>query len=287
MKVARIAGIGVVAAAVAAGTAFDVRRPRQIPRHGEYFVLQGDFHVHAALGDGGVAPWELRREAGRRGLDVIAVTNHNQLLAARAAAPQSGGALPIVLVGQEITAPGFHMTAAGINRTIDWRLTASEAIRAVHDQGGVAIAAHPVPVSWTTKDVAALRVIDGAEVAHPLVIRASRDQQLLLDFHRRAAESNPSLAAIGSSDFHWGGNLGRCRTFLFVRDVSAAGVIDAVRAARTVAFDGDDRLIGDPKLVAAAREILNARPADIATDGRSRFAAWLALAGLAVLLVFG
>jgi predicted metal-dependent phosphoesterase TrpH len=287
MKVARIAGIGLVSAAVAAGTAFDVRRPpRQIPRHGEYFVLQGDFHVHAALGDGGVAPWELRREAARRGLDVIAVTNHNQLLAARSTLSQSGG-LPIVLVGQEITAPGFHMTAVGINQTIDWRLTASEAIRAVHDQGGVAIAAHPMPGSWTTKDDEALRLMDGAEVAHPGVIRASRAQRLLLDFHRRAAESNPSLAAIGSSDFHWGGHLGQCRTFLFVRDVSAAGVIDAVRDARTVAFDGDDRLIGDPQLVAAARAILKASPPAIATDARSRFAAWLALAGLAVLVIFG
>src|SRR5918993_514770 len=79
MTAARFAGIALIASAVAAGTLLDVRRPRQIPRHGEYSVLQADFHVHAALGDGGVAPWELRREAERRGLDVIAVTNHNQL----------------------------------------------------------------------------------------------------------------------------------------------------------------------------------------------------------------
>ena len=52
-------------------------------RAGDQFVLAGDFHVHAFVGDGGVAPWELGREAARRGLDVIAVTNHNQLLAAR------------------------------------------------------------------------------------------------------------------------------------------------------------------------------------------------------------
>ena len=58
---------------------------------------------------------------------------------------------------------------------------AREAIRAVHDQGGVAIAAHPMPGSWTTKDDEALRLMDGDEVAHPGVIRASRAQRLLLD----------------------------------------------------------------------------------------------------------
>jgi hypothetical protein len=178
------------------------------------------------------------------------------------------------------------MTAAGLSKTIDWRLSASDAIRAVHEQGGVAIAAHPVPLSWTAQDDEALRLLDGAEAAHPLVIRASRDQQLLLEFHRRAAVSNGSLAPIGSSDFHWGGNLGRCRTFLFVRDVTAAGVIEAVRSARTVAFDGDERLIGDPRFVAAAREVLDRNPPPISTDPRGRFAAWIALLGLAVLVVF-
>ena len=87
-----------------------------------YFVLAGDFHVHSFLGDGLLAPWEYSREAARRGLDVIAITNHNQIFAARvtaAAARMSGS--PIVIVGQEVTTAKFHMVAAGISTRVDWR----------------------------------------------------------------------------------------------------------------------------------------------------------------------
>ena len=56
------------------------RPPIQV---GGYQVLAGDFHVHAFVGDGGLAPWTLQRHAARVGLDVIAITNHNQTLAGR------------------------------------------------------------------------------------------------------------------------------------------------------------------------------------------------------------
>ena len=52
--------------------------------------------------------------------------------------------------------------------------------------------------------------------------------------------------AIGSSDWHGNYPLGMCRTYLFVRNVSAAGVLEAIRSRRTVAFDGA-RAHGDPQ----------------------------------------
>ena len=90
-------------------------------------VLADDFHVHGYPIDGTLPRWELQREAARRGLDVIAVTNHNQTIAGRLGGFLSGADV-IVIPGQEITTPGFHMIAAGVTETIDWRLPASQAI---------------------------------------------------------------------------------------------------------------------------------------------------------------
>jgi predicted metal-dependent phosphoesterase TrpH len=294
MTVVRTLAGALLAVAVAAGTLIDRRPQPQVRKYGDYFVLQGDFHVHAFPGDGGVPPWALRHEARRRGLDVIAVTNHNQRLAAawaaRLAPPRAHDAdLPIVLAGQELTAPRFHMIAAGISRTIDWRLPARDAIRAVHAQGGVAIAAHPIAegaLSWAAQGAEALGLLDGAEAAHPLVDVQERGQARLLDFYRDASAANPSLAPIGSSDFHWGGMMGRCRTFVFAREISERGVLDAIREARTVAFDGRATFIGDSPLVGAAREIVAGSPPPIETPRAARALSALALAAVLLLIVF-
>jgi predicted metal-dependent phosphoesterase TrpH len=291
MTAVRIGGLTAVAAALVAGTLLDRPASRQVPRHQSYFVLQGDFHVHAFPGDGGIPAWELRAEAARRGLDVFVVSNHNQRLAAAMAtaslAPRGEDVLPIVLPGQEITAPRFHMIAAGIAQTIDWRLTAAEAIRAVHAQGGVAIAAHPITeggLSWFGQSAEALSLLDGSEAAHPTMIRARRQGRELYEFYRHAASANPSLAPIGSSDFHWGGMMGRCRTFLFTREITGRSVLDAIRDGRTVAF-GDDQFVGDAELVAAARAIVVAGLPGVHTPRAIAIVNYIALAGLLMLIL--
>ena len=58
---------------------------RDSPSRRSVRLIASDFHVQHFPGDGGLAPWELRREARRRELDVIVVTNHSQRLAALAA----------------------------------------------------------------------------------------------------------------------------------------------------------------------------------------------------------
>jgi hypothetical protein len=286
MTLPRMLGLVLVLSGIVAGTVHDREPAREIPRAGAWFVLSGDFHVHAFVGDGGVAPWELAREARRRDLDVIAVTNHNQVLAARLAARRRGPGPPIVIVGQEVTAPQFHIVAAGIREVIDWRLSASDAIRAIHAQGGLAIAAHPVPQSWRADDPAALILLDGSEAAHSAAIRSSRARRDLAEFFSGAAAHNPSLAPIGSSDFHFGGGLGQCRTYLFVDDISEAGVLEAVRAGRTVAYDGHGRFSGDPERVRVVESIVAERPPPVRADFLSRLASWVALLGLGVLLLF-
>ena len=271
----RLAAAAVFVAAVIAGSVVD-RATATTPVAPT--VLAGDFHIHGMPGDGALPVWEIQREAVRRGLDVIAITNHNDNLSYRIA--QASGLLkpyPIVIPGQELTTSRFHIAAIGVRTMVSATLSAHEAITAIHAQGGIAIAAHPSPRSWREDDEAALRMLDGSEVSHPIVIGRPHRGAELLEFFQRARTLNPDIAPIASTDFHLGTPLGLCRTYLIVDDVSEAGVLDAIRRGRTVATGPGDRLIGDDEHVKAVRAHL--KPPQPANFGRGT-STWLALVAL-------
>jgi histidinol phosphatase-like PHP family hydrolase len=272
----------VFALGIVLGTAFDRVTYRPPSRSGEYFVLAGDFHVHAAPGDGSLTPSALRDEAVRQGLDVIAVTNHNQFVAA-SLVPALAADLdrPIVLPGEEVTHPDYHLIAVGIDHGVRSDLSAADAVAAIHAQGGVAIAAHPTR-SFSGYDDAALAVVDGTEVAHPE--RLEKYRRDYIETFARARRLNPHVAAIGSSDIHNTPSLGQCRTFIFARERSARGVLEAIRAGRTVALDERGRLFGDDTLVERIRSHPPAERQDPHPWGR-RASVALAYVGLVGVLL--
>jgi len=281
----RYAACIVLGLSIATATLRD-RLPTRAPiRVDGYDVLSGDFHVHAFVGDGGLAPWMLQRQAARVGLDVIAITNHNQTLAGRIgrwAARRSAG--PMVIVGEEITARDFHLIGVGIEEAVEWDQPAAAAIDQVHAQGGVAIAAHPLHGFAEGYDERALAQLDGLEAAHPDVLRSAIGPQFE-EFYQRTLARNPEIAAIGSSDFHMGGPLGWCRTLLLVRERSEAGVIDAIRDGRTVGRCGSERLRGRPELVRLLEPYRDALapPREDLLSWVATFGVWLSLVALAIL----
>jgi hypothetical protein len=177
------------------------------------------------------------------------------------------------------------MVAVGITRTIDWRLPAAHAIAAIHEQGGVAIAAHPGRVSWPAYDEDARRLLDGSEAAHPAGRRFADARSEMTEFYQRSAAINPTLAPIGSSDFHFGGTLGECRTFVFADEYSTAGVLDAIRRGSTVASDGYGTLTGAPSRVEIVRGLLAADPPPLGPPWPSRIAAYSSVLGVLILLL--
>ena len=196
---------------------------------------------------GTMAPWDVAIEARQQELDAIAITAHNQVLSGMAGAwfwRHFGG--PIVIAGEEVRGPHFHLIAVNVHRPVSWRLSAADAIDDVHRQGGIAIAAHPTESSWPHWDDAAMERLDGAEVWQPIgYVWPGAAVQLQEFFGRRP------LAAIGSSDYHGYGPLGLCRTLVFVRDATPDGVVEALRAHRTVVLDGEHAW-GDPALAPIA-----------------------------------
>ena len=283
MSGARILAVCGLAAGLALGTLTDTVPTRDPITIEGYQILSGDFHVHAFVGDGGIPPWMLQRHAAHVGLDVIAITNHNQTLAGRlgraAAQPSTG---PLVLVGEEITGRDYHLIGVGIERPVNWDQPARGAIADVHAQGGVAIAAHPMH-GFDGYDPVALADLDGVEVAHRDSLSSTMALQFV-EFYQRTLARNQEVAAIGSSDFHTSGPMGLCRTYLFVRERSEAGVIQAIRDGRTVGRCESGRLRGRPELVRLLEPYRDALapPDESLAQTLALLLVWLSLVALAI-----
>jgi predicted metal-dependent phosphoesterase TrpH len=241
--------IGLIAAAILIGTIADRPRPRETVMLGGYRVLAADFHTHSSTwSDGSVTPWGMVIDARYQGLDAIAITGHRQTQDARWGrwfSERIGG--PIVLIGEEIPEIPQHVVAVGIQTTVDSALPVGDQIDEIHRQGGIAIAAHPGKFFWPGFEPVMDR-LDGTEICHPYTFAYPDAHPELEEFARRA-----DAAAIGSSDFHGPGRLGMCRTFVFVREATAAGILEAIRARRTVVYGGPEaKAYGDPELIRIA-----------------------------------
>jgi hypothetical protein len=223
------------AAAPAAPPAPARRPPRDLPASGGKRWLAGDLHAHTVHSDGALTVSELAALAVRRGLDYLAVTDHNTIshhCELPAAAKHYG---VILLPGQEITTDGGHAGALGEVGWIDFRGEADQWLDATERQGGLLSVNHPIagPVSWTHP---MRRRPPLAEVWHWswLDLRWTTPLAWWLAW-------DPGAVPVGGSDWHREGSdapLGQPTTWVESTAGQAAAVLDGLRAGR-VAISAD------------------------------------------------
>src|SRR5262245_56778303 len=106
---------------------------------------RADLHVHTVWSDGAQRPEEIVNAAHGR-VDVVAITDHDEIRGAHRARdfarehPELG---VDVVVGEEISTLNGHLLGLFLEELVPPGLTALETIEVVHDQGGLAVAAHP------------------------------------------------------------------------------------------------------------------------------------------------
>jgi len=279
-----VAAMLVALGAIGAGTIADAPVQSAARAVGDYHALAGDFHVHSFPSTWStLSPISTVLEARHRGLDVIAMTPHESTWAGKLGAWFTdfiGG--PLVIVGEEITERRYHLIGVGLSKTIPHGAPLADAIASVHEQGGVAIIAHPYDMDWLAADAPELSALDGAEVVRGEALVDDEAAARLRRFFERG-----SFTAVGSSDFHGLGQLGFARTWVFARERTAQGVIDALRDGRTVVY-GKDRAYGDPALIALATQA--GLPHEVPPWPLPGVPAWLSrigiLAVLAAILAF-
>lgn len=267
MTASRLAPWALLIAALMTGASAD-RVPQHAPVElGGYRVIAADFHTHSSTwSDGLLTPFGLVLAAERQGLDAIAITGHDQVSDAKVGRWFSsliGG--PTVIVGEEMLGADHHVIAVGIEEAIHLP-TVADQIAEVHRQGGVTIAAHPLKQFWPAYGNGVKRQLDGSEVCHPLIEGNPPAQAALEEFR-----DGVNLAAIGSSDFHGFGRIGQCRTYVFAASNTAAAIVDAVRAHRTVVYTPNGKVYGDPVLAALLSSRRDLRAAATTDFAPSRF----------------
>jgi len=180
---------------------------------------RADLHIHTLASDGTSGIEEILAHAvDVARLDVIAITDHERIdaaLAARAVARARD--LPLeVVVGEEVTTRGGHLLALFIEEPIRPLRSLRSTIAAIHEQGGLAIPAHPlVPYPLCAQAFALRRLLaDPDPAVHPDGLETFNPTALGRPWHGRVVRfaDEHGLAAVGSSDAHAAGAVGTGHT---------------------------------------------------------------------------
>lgn len=181
------------------------RGPRSGGSHGK-----ADMHLHTLYSDGTASVQQLLEHVERNtDLDVIAITDHERIDGALRARDlhEAGDFSFDLVVGEEITTRRGHVLALFIRHRIPALRPLAETIERVHDQGGIAVAAHPMaPLtpSLGTRSLLELhgesdprRRLDAIELMNPSAAGRARRAT------RRSLNARVlRLPAIGNSDAH-------------------------------------------------------------------------------------
>ncbi len=172
---------------------------------------RADLHVHTNLGDGLASPERVVVEAQRRGLRVIAVTDHDSLEGAkRVADVLYRWNVPIDLImGTEVTTRQGHFIGLYLEKRIKMGKSVEYTIEAIKEQGGICIVPHPL--GWLVPSLNRRKLddllsrgyaIDGIELYNPSPANAA--------YRQRVIELNRDwdFAGIGSSDAHFWQHIG-------------------------------------------------------------------------------
>jgi hypothetical protein len=227
---------------------------RSLPSAAGLTWLAGDLHAHTFHSDGVLSVAELALFAVERGLDFVAVTDHNTVSHHAALGPLSSRYGVTLLPGQEVTTGFGHAGVLGDTGWIDFREPAASWLSAAESRGGLMSVNHPFAgaSSWL----------------HPM----PRRPPLLEVWHWSWLDPSwttplswwqawdPAAIPVGGSDWHRPGSdapLGTPTTWVACSDASVPSVLDGLRAGRvaiSASRDGAVLLRDADSLVAAGAD---------------------------------
>ena len=203
---------------------------------------RADLHIHSLASDGTSPVAEILEYAEQRtDLDVIAITDHERIdaaVAARAMASARGLRVQVI-VGEEITTRGGHLLGLFLEERIRPFQSLRASVAQVHEQGGLAIVAHPlVPYPLCASAGSIRRLLAERDpIFHPDAIEAFNPTTAGMPWHRRvrAFISETGLAGLGSSDAHRAENVGQAFTTF---PGASPSDLRAAILARTTGWEG-------------------------------------------------
>lgn len=211
---------------------------------------RGELHTHTFHSDGSWSVDDLRQNARLRGLDFLCLTDHNTVSQLSEALPFTGKR-PLLIPGMELTTFHGHALALGVRTWIDWRSgpTAADVQRladAVQGAGGLFAMAHPFTIgdpmctgcAWhfpiPQTGLAAMEVWNG------FWFQPDNENEMNLALWQRQITAAGGPTAIAGSDVHspTGWKPGAPCVWVYARELSAAAILDGIRAGRVTVSSG-------------------------------------------------
>ncbi len=162
--------------------------------------MKCDLHIHSKYSFDSLAdPKKIVGTAIKRGLQCIAIADHGNIRGSIEAQEYArAGNLPIlIIISEEVKSKSGDILALNIKESIPDHITAPEAIRQIHRQGGLAVAAHPFGL-WCNFNEPLdnyLGLIDGVEILNASVFAGNTAATVFSQRH--------ALAFTAGSDAHF------------------------------------------------------------------------------------
>lgn len=190
-------------------------------------LLKIDLHVHTYYSiDAGTTPKEVVAYSKKRGLDGVAITDHDNIKGALKLTNQ--GEL-IVIPGIEITTLKGHVLALNVHEEILPKMTLSETIRIIHELGGIAVAAHPeILYKGIGQQITSSLGFDAVEV-----INSSAFPFFFSTYQSRKVALRAGLPQVAGSDAHYPSEIGLAYTSVDA-DPEVDEIVHAIRRGATI-----------------------------------------------------
>jgi len=163
--------------------------------------LKIDLHVHTCYSSDAVTTLkEVITYSKKRGLDGVAITDHDTLLGAL----KLRNSDLIVIPGIEITTLRGHLLALNVTTPIPAKLDINETIERIHEAGGIAVAAHPTlfyksAPSQKTASYDAIEVINSAAIPFQLFTYLNQKLATRLNLPQTAGSDSHYAPEIGAA----------------------------------------------------------------------------------------
>ncbi len=181
--------------------------------------LKIDLHVHTCYSrDSSITLKQVISFAKKRGLDGVAITDHNTVKGALKLKTHD----IIVVSGIEVSTSDGHLLGLNVTAPIPAKRGIEETVQLIHEAGGIAVAPHPTafyksPPSRKVSSYDAVEVMNASSVPF----------SILTHYSRRFAEGL-GLPQTGGSDSHYAPEIGAAYTMI-KSDAAVDEIVSAIK----------------------------------------------------------
>lgn len=174
--------------------------------------MELDLHVHTKYSfDSSMSPKKVVKTARSRGLNAIAITDHDSIEGALEAQQYQTSDF-FVIVGEEIDTEAGDIIGLFLKEQIKMRDPA-EAIRQIKAQGGIAVLPHPFSKTMAIEEHVA-RMLDACEGFNARHARGRKVEEGGAEPHIQEFATQYDLSLTAGSDAHFYPEIGQARTIV-------------------------------------------------------------------------